>query len=194
MKTKILSIAFVVVTIAALGQEFQEPVGRPQIPVPSTSSTNPPSPPVISGPVWTALTWGSGASTNWAFVPYGIWSSSGDKYGAGLAGLFKLNDFVVPMLRLDYYDSRVWMPSASVNLQAPLTLFGKFTAVPFVFTGLATPLSGKGNDNNTAVGIAGAGVAIRLTKYLDIAYDLEKWSGFDELQNRVGLVIKLGNW
>lgn len=156
------------------------------------TSTNPPSPPLLSGPVWTALSFGSGASTNWGFAAYGIASSAGDKYGAGLAGMYKLNDFVVPTLRLDYYDGRVWMPSASLNLQTPVTLFGKLTAIPFAFTGLATPLSGKGGSDNTAVGIAGLGMAVRIVDHFDIVADVEKWSGFKNEQIRFGIVYKIG--
>jgi hypothetical protein len=111
-----------------------------------------------------------------------------------------VNDFVVPTVRLDYLDGELWMPSASLQLQAPVKLFGRMTLIPFGFGGIATPITGKGSDNGTAVGIYGIGGAIRLDflggntsrwKPLDIIFDCEKWTGFPSQQYRLGFVWKL---
>ncbi|HSM84600.1 MAG TPA: hypothetical protein VLT16_00555 [Candidatus Limnocylindrales bacterium] len=151
--------------------------------------TNMPAPsPVLSGPatqVIDFLTTGS----NWMVAPYGIVTTD-SKFGGGIAFGYKLSDFVVPTMRLDYLEGQLWMPSASLQLQAPLTIMGKITAIPFTFAGIATPISGAGNNNGSAVGIFGAGAAIRLSSKVDVVGDYEKWSGFKGGQIRFGILYK----
>ena len=149
------------------------------------------------GPAGRALDFLSSGSTNWLLAPYAILSSD-NKSGMGLAAGYRLNDFVIPTLRLDYFDGTVWMPSASLQLQAPLTLGGKFTCIPFGFAGVATPIAGKGSLNGTAQSIIGAGIAIRLDvlgsgtfwQHLDLVADVEHWSGFTGQQDRFGFLWK----
>lgn len=152
-------------------------------------STNDPTNPFLSGPVTKAIEFLSTGS-NWMAVAYGTTSDKFDKFGGGVALAYKASDFLAPTLRLDYYDGRIWMPSASLQLQAPLTLFGKVTLIPFAISGIATPISGKGSDNGTAVGIFGAGLAARLTTHFDLIADAEKWTGFNGYQIRFGALYK----
>lgn len=152
--------------------------------------------PTIGGPGAAAISFLSRGS-NWMTAPYAI-IGSGSKLGAGIALGYRLSDYVVPMMRLDYMQGQLWMPSADLQLQAPFTIMGKVTVIPFGFTGLATPISGAGNNNGSAVGLFGAGAAVRLDflgsgsfwKHTDIVADVEKWSGFSGQQIRFGLLYK----
>lgn len=132
-----------------------------------------------------------GNSTNWMVAAYGIMghNSEGDRaMGAGIGAFYGLNEFTGAGLRLDYLDGELWMPSGNFQLQVPIKL-GKYDLVPFMFGGMATPMKGKGVDDNV-VGIFGAGLALRITDRLDIVYDMEKWTGFPENQHRFGLLWK----
>lgn len=143
---------------------------------------------IIGGPASSLLDF-LGTGSNWMIAPYGIVSTD-QKFGGGVAVGYKISNFVVPTMRLDYFDGQVWMPSASLQLQAPLTILGKVTVVPFAFGGLATPIAGKGASNGSAVGIFGAGAAVRISSKFDIVADYEKWSGFKGAQMRFGILYK----
>lgn len=137
--------------------------------------------------------------SNWMVASYVIVPSS-SQYGVG-GGIgigYRVSDFVVPTMRLDYLDKTIWMPSGSLQLQAPFKLFNKLTLIPFVFPGIATPVSGTGGNNGSAVGIFGAGAAVRLDaigsgsfwQHSDIIFDVEKWTSFTGQQIRIGFVYK----
>lgn len=161
--------------------------------------------PTISGPLTDVFKF-LGKGSNWIVAPYGIIADSNAgstkrDFGAGIALGYRLNDYVVPTLRLDWLKSQLWMPSADLQLQAPVTLFGKVTVVPFGFTGIATPVSGQGANNGSVVGLFGAGAALRLDflgsgafwKHTDVVADYELWTGggFDNSkQVRFGLAYK----
>lgn len=164
------------------------------------TNTNGGSGPVISGPLSDAISF-LGQGSNWMVAPYGIYDTGTKSVGAGVGIGYKLNDFVVPTLRLDYLakQNELFMPSANLQLQAPVTLFGKVTAIPFTFAGIATPLAGQGSQNGTVVGIYGVGGALRLGttnswigKHLDLIGDWEKWqgAGFTGDQYRFGVLYK----
>lgn len=75
------------------------------------------------------------------------------------------------------------MPSAQVQFQAPLVIGGKLTVTPLAFTGAATPISGRGAENGTLVGIFGAGMSLRLYESstgakLSLFGAVAKWTGF----------------
>lgn len=150
----------------------------------SVSITN-----IIGGPAWDALQFLTQGS-NWMVAPYGIYDSGTKEYGAGICALYNLNPFVATGLRLDYVNGNVWMPSVQFQLQAPLKLFNKVTVVPFLTSGLATPLSGRGNDNLDPVGILGVGMALRVNEKWDIVGDYEKWTSFEGNQYRFGFLYK----
>jgi hypothetical protein len=185
---KLLLALLAIVPLKIFGQTTITP---PQV----VSVTNPPA---LSGPIVDAVQFISASSSNWFTVPYAIVSSDENKLGAGVAVGYKVNDFLAPVLRLDYFDGQVWMPSLSMQLQAPIKLFGRLTAIPFAFAGVATPLSGKGNNNGTAQSILGGGLAVRLDafgsawfwQHTDLVLDVESWSGFSGQQIRVGPLIK----
>ena len=136
-----------------------------------------------------------GQGSNWIVAPYGIYANSKDlknHAGGGLAVAYKLSDFVVPALRIDYVGSEFWMPSGSLQLQLPIhpTSSTNFAIIPFTFGGIATPLSGGGSANHDAVGILGVGAAVRITAHLDILADVERWTAYSGQQYRFGFAWK----
>jgi hypothetical protein len=157
---------------------------------PAESVTN--TPPLVSGPALKAFEFFTASSSNWMVAPYAIYDSGSKSFGGGLGVGYKLSDYVVPTMRLDWVDSQLWMPSADLQLQLPVTFFGKVTAIPFAFAGIATPISGAGEGNGAAVGMFGTGLAVRLSSRIDLIGDVEKWSGagFKDLQYRGGVVFK----
>ena len=148
------------------------------------------TPPVISGPGWDAFQFLTSSGSNWMVATYGIYDLGTKEPGAGIAAAYKLNDFFVPTMRVDWLNDRVWMPSASIQLQAPVRIMGKLELVPFVFSGIATPVSGRDEDNWDITGIFGIGAAIRITDRWDIIGDYEKWGGFEGEQIRAGVLYK----
>lgn len=133
---------------------------------------------------------------NIKYATYLIYDSTTKKVGAGVGFGYNVNDFLVSVIRLDEINGGVFVPSGSLQLQAPITIKG-FIVIPLAFSGIATSLNNKKNgDNGNVVGIFGSGVAIRLpasTKWYipkDIIVDYEKWTGggFNDNQYRGGFV------
>lgn len=131
-----------------------------------------------------------GNGSNFMFAAYGIASVDFDKFGGGVAVAYKVSDFVVPTVRLDYYDGNLWMPSGSLQLQVPLK-FGSVKVVPFGFTGIATPVAGHLVASGTAIGIFGMGAAVQLSSRFDLVADYEKWTAGLGDQIRFGVLYKL---
>lgn len=153
-----------------------------------TETNTPPG--VISGPGAEVLSF-LGTASNLMVVPFGTYSTdNGGKFGGGIALAYKASDFVCPMLRFDYLDKQITMPSAALQLQLPVTIAGKITVIPFAFSGVATPISGKGNDNGAVSGMFGAGAAVRISSRFDLVGDIEKWTGFKGQQYRFGVLYK----
>lgn len=155
--------------------------------LPAFAQTNTP-PPIDSEPWYKFLDFLS-HSSNLIVAPYGIYDSGTKSAGGGIALAYKVSDYVLPTLRVDVIDKDVWMPSGSLQLQYPIPM-GKFTFIPFGFGGLATPLSGRGSDNGTAVGIIGLGADLKLSDHWGILGDVERWSGFNGYQFRGGFHYK----
>jgi hypothetical protein len=127
-------------------------------------------------------------ATNWAVAPFMIYDEGSHQFGGGLAGIYNITPALGAMIRLDYLNQEVWMPSASLQFQAPITIASNVTVIPFGFTGIATPLGGAGKNNGTAVGMFGAGVDLsfpKLSKHYSFAADVEKWTSFDGYQIRI---------
>lgn len=154
----------------------------------SVPDTN--APPVISGPGWDAFQFLTSSGSNWMVATYGIYDMGTKEVGGGIGAGYRLSEFFIPTMRVDYLADRVWMPSASIQLQAPLRLMGKLDLVPFVFSGIATPISGRDEDNWDIQGIFGIGAAIRINEHWDIIGDYEKWGGFEGEQIRAGILYK----
>lgn len=176
---KILSLLAAMICFAGYSQTNTPP--------PETSTNQPPLIPEVPGIILGFL---SNTASNWYVAPYGIYSSDTETFGAGIGVGYSLSPYVVTVLRMDYINDNIWMPSGSVQLQAPVRLMNKVTAVPFGFGGLATPISGRGEDNTTAAGIAGAGIGVRWTDHLGLIYDIEYWSNFSGPQHRFGIYWK----
>lgn len=170
---KILTFIACIVSFAAIAQTN------------SVTDTNS----VITGPAGKIITF-LGEGSNYIIAPYGIYDTGSKSFGGGIGIGYKLNDFVVPTIRLDYINKDIWMPSGNVQLQAPMTLFNKVTTIPFVFAGAATTVSGRGSQNGEAVGIFGVGMAVRIGKHWDVVGDWEQWSTFKGDQYRFGFAYK----
>jgi hypothetical protein len=151
--------------------------------------------PVIAGPGWDAFQFLTSGASNWMVAAYGIWDSGSEQAGFGLGAGYRVNDFIVPTMRLDFLPTaeggtEIWMPSASIQLQAPVRLMGKLDLVPFGFAGIATCVSGRDEDNGAPVGIFGLGGAVRIGRHFDVIGDYEIWSGFAGSQYRLGVLYK----
>lgn len=156
-------------------------------PAPVTTNTVPSLPEHVS----TWINFLSNTSSNWLVAPYIIYVDDDiNSYGAGVGAFYKLSDYALTGMRLDYVNSELVMPSVNVQLQLPIKVAGKLTVTPFAVSGLATPLDGRGSDDGTAVGILGAGVAVSVTKKIGVVYDAEMWTGFSGTQHRFGLYWK----
>jgi hypothetical protein len=130
--------------------------------------------------------------TNFIVVPYGIVTSGDRRYdaGGGVALAYAISDYVVTGMRFEYLNKAFYQASFSSQLQVPITLFRKFTVVPFVLGGVAVPFGGGAQDPGSVQGIAGTGLAVRLTKKIDLIGDVEKWSATSGLQYRFGVGYK----
>lgn len=116
--------------------------------------------------------------------------------------------------RIDSVNNQLWMPSGNVTIDMPIHPFAwtgygwaqSFTITPIGYAGIGVPLSGAsvGNfvvpghatDNNgDPTAILGFGFAVHLFETsrmtLDAVYDHEKWSGFEGMQDRFGLALKI---
>lgn len=136
--------------------------------------------------IWTTLTTG----TNYIVAPHYLYSVDKHTSGCGFALLARLSDTVLTGVGLDYLgDGDVWMPSATVQLNAPKLALGKIETVFFGYTGIATPLNSN-DENWTAVAIAGTGANFRIWKNVRIfgAYEY-RTGGFGQFV-RAGVDIK----
>ena len=149
--------------------------------------------PLLSGPfveILDTLT----TATNWGVAAFGIQtphskSTGKPAYGAGALFLYNFNSYVGAGLGVDWIDGNTTMPSAQVQLSAPLFIGGAngLRLTPFAFTGIATPVSGSDYDNGTVVGIFGAGLGVRVTGGLNAFYAIEQRSGESSPWNIFGL-------
>jgi hypothetical protein len=159
-----------------------------------------PAPPVIGGPAasWLAFL---GSGSNWMLAPYFTIAEESKKIGGGIAVGYLLSPNIVTVMRFDEFDRRAYMPSLSIQLQAPVKLFQAATLIPFGFVGAASPISGAGDKNGAPVAILGIGGALRLDfikstgffSKLDLVYSHELWEGLeskDVKQDRVGILYR----
>lgn len=178
---------FIVLLSLILAVAVNAQTNTPPAP-PSLTLTN--EVPTLPEHVSTLLNFLSASSTNWYVAPYAIYVSDTDSFGGGLAAAYSFSPYILSVLRVDYLDGKAWMPSGSLQLQLPIKLMDKVTVTPFAFAGIATPLSGRDEDNGTATGIAGSGLATRFTQHLGLVYDIEMWSGWSGPQHRFGVYWK----
>lgn len=132
--------------------------------------------------------------TNVAIALFGERDMTDDTYGGGVAFGYKLTPFVMPVVRVDFLQDRngnvqVFQPQFNLQLQVPITIANKVIVTPLGFTGVAIPLSGRGDNNLDPVFVIGTGAAIHLKdKKWGIVGDYEHWSGggYNNNQIRVG--------
>lgn len=191
MNKPLLSLIAVVALAFSSSAQTNTTVPDPVLsPFTIPDNTNAPALTNFWGPqVNTILEFFSNTSSNWAFAPYVILREEDDEIGAGLAAAYSISDYALAVLRLDYFDGAVYVPSGSVQLQLPITISGRFQLTPFAFTGIATLLN-SGGDDGEAIGIVGAGLGLRVSKHIGVVYDIEHWSNGLGLQHRAGILFK----
>lgn len=154
----------------------------------------------VPAPAQTIWDFATTLSNYWA-APFATMATDGKSFGGGFALGANVSPLVNPVIRLDYFDGRVYMGSLTANLQAPRQLFGKFPLIPFGIAGVGTPFAGAGGNNGSLVTILGAGAALKfdslgsswIAKHTDFVIDYENWGGLpSRLQNqiRLGFLVK----
>jgi len=156
-------------------------------------------------------------TTNWFGVSYALYAPSLQSHWGGGVGVFApvtTNLFgtfnVLAGTRLDWVDGGFWMPSGNVSLEAPISVTSWLTLSPIAYAGIGVPVSGArvGNfnvpglirdNNDQATAITGAGLAVTIWKRstpatawyqprsLQLAADVETWTGFAGPQYRFGI-------
>lgn len=186
MKKQVLSLIGALAFVASAGADGLKPlIDTPALKTESVtaygSSTN---------PVNAITEFLSNATSNIIVVPYGIASTDFKKFGGGVALGYELSQNVVPFIRIENYNGDFFMPSGTIQLQAPIK-FGSFVLVPLVYTGVAVPLGSHSTD--PVVGIVGTGGAIRLGTKFDLiaAYEMRTSTGN---QICLGLGWKPNGW
>lgn len=156
---------------------------------PVTLNTN--TSPLLSGPfvdILDKLT----TATNWGVAAFGIYTpnstTTGKKaYGAGAVFLYNINSYMATGLGIDWLENDVTMPNGQFQFQAPLKIANSLTLTPFVFTGIATPISGDGYNNGQVVGLFGAGLAAKVSGGFNVFYAIEQRTGQNSPWSLFGL-------
>jgi hypothetical protein len=169
--TMILALACLTATAADIG------TAPPFEPVTLNTNTSP----LLSGPfvdILDKLT----TATNWGVAAFGIYTpnstTTGKKaYGAGAVFLYNINSYVATGLGIDWLENDVTMPSGQIQFQAPLKIANSLTLTPFVFTGIATPISGDCYNNGQVVGLFGAGLGAKVYDGFNVFYAIEQRTG-----------------
>jgi uncharacterized membrane protein (DUF441 family) len=154
--------------------------------------------PFLSGPL-VDLLHSLSTATNWGVAAGGIYTAStpnhnGSSGGAFLVALYNITPWVATGIGVDWLDRNgVTMPSAQVQFQAPLLIGGTNGVMvrPFGFTGIATSISGLGNENGTVQGLFGAGLGVKVFKHFDAFYAIEVRTGFSDPWNLLGVAYSL---
>lgn len=143
---------------------------------------------VTSETIWDILTTG----TNYFVVPFATASLSGNAFGGGVAVGYKATAALQPMVRLQDFDSKLYVANISLQLQVPRTLMGKVPIVPFVVAGAGIPVNtatvpgGVTISAGDPIAIAGAGAWVPLDwispsstflQSLSLFGDYEHWTG-----------------
>lgn len=181
IKRILLVAAVAAVAFTSLAQDTPPPIEQPDIPN------------WMESPITQFLLNG----TNWMVAPYAIVNTTTKEAGAGIGAGYKISEFLVPTMRLDYVGGKVWVPSGSIQLQLPLTFFGKVKVTPFTFTGIATSFNND-SESGGAIGIFGIGGSVSLKADTEwyvpkgIIGDYERWTGggFNDNQIRIGFLFK----
>jgi hypothetical protein len=161
---------------------------------PVALQTNVTGTPFLSGPLTDLLSTMSTA-TNWGVAGFGIYMPKSDAhkaaYGMGALFLYNINPYVAAGVGIDWLDNQTTMPSGQLQLQAPLHIGGTngITVTPFAFTGVATPVSGMGDNNGSVVGLFGAGLSVKLYGGLQGFYAIEQRTGQPAVWNLIGLAF-----
>jgi hypothetical protein len=152
----------------------------------------------IEGPLITLLT-DITTATNLSIAPYAIYDTGTKSMGGGLLAVYNVTSWAAGGIGMQYLNQELWMPSAQFQLQAPVIINKSISLIPFVFTGIGTPIAGGSGkdfaDNGSAVGIFGGGMAVKVfgdlnSSHLDVFTAIAKWSGFSGEQIYGGFVYR----
>jgi hypothetical protein len=122
------------------------------------------------------------------------------EWGAGMALLYPLGDYVLVGGRLDWMADEFWMPSATVGLKLDVKLFNKLVVTPFTIGGVIVPLGGAGEENKEVGAIVGGGIYSTVWNWngadgkskggLQVFYAAEMWTLWpDVLIHRPGIAV-----
>jgi hypothetical protein len=122
-------------------------------------------------------------ATNWGVSGFGIYrpasGASKATFGGGAVALYNISPYVATGVGIDMLDNQTTMPSGQVQFQAPFRIGGTNGVLlrPFAFTGIATPISGLGNNNGSVVGLFGAGLGVKIYGGFNAYYAIEDRTG-----------------
>lgn len=136
------------------------------------------SPPSLGG-FWNDAIHFVGTGTNWSFYADAIIPTEKSlSPGGGVFAYCAINEYAGAAMGFDVVDKDITMPSVSVQLQVPVQLGQNVRLVPYGYTGMSMPLSGRGDDNGTVNGLIGAGVAVCIKDHFRAFAGSELRTGF----------------
>lgn len=120
-------------------------------------------------------------------------------WGVGLAALYPIGSYSFIGARIDYLGDSFWAPSATVGLQASVTLFGRLHVTPFTIGGVIVPIAGAGSQNGEVGAIVGAGFHANVWSGtifgkeagLNIFYAAEHWTIYSGVIHRPGVALTI---
>lgn len=169
----------------------------PTLEAPAAAAVDTNAPPADSGGWWNSPVLGFLQNgSNWIAATYGIYDTTSKEFGGGVGVGYKISEYVVTVVRLDFIADRVFVPSGSLQLQLPINI-GRFKLTPFGFSAIATSLNSD-LSSGEPVGIFGAGGALTFNTdsqwYVPkgLIADFEHWTGggFNDDQIRFGVLFK----
>lgn len=138
------------------------------------TNTNPPS---LGGALGKATSFLS-TGTNWSVYAGGLWNATTRQAGGRIAAVCKINDYAGTGLGLDVIDRDITMPTATLQLQAPIRLSSTVTLVTYGYTGMSMGISGMREGNGTVGGLLGAGEALCIKEHFRLSVGAEVRTGF----------------
>ena len=191
MKLTLLSLIAVVSLAFSSSAQTNTTVPDPVVsPFTVADNTNAPATTNLLGPhVGSLINFFSQTGSNWSVAPFMTYLSDEKEFGGGIAATYSINDYAGAMIRLDYFDEQVFMPSGNFQLQLPINIAGRFQLVPFLLTGVATSLNDD-DDEGDVIGIVGSGIGLRVSKRIGLVYDVEYWTSHSGLQHRAGVLFR----
>lgn len=107
------------------------------------------------------------------------------EWGATVAILYPLGQFVYAGARLDYIGGEFYLPSVGVELKADIRLFNKIDVTPFAVTGVSYSVSGSSDTEGEIGAIYGAGIKMHLITIKGVRIggfvEAERWTQWPDV-------------